>query len=165
MHNAPSVSYPVGRSRFALGILLAAWSSGLAGIALWLAQSQQSRAQAVLACVLALAAGLWAGASWLRSPIGRLVWSGSGWTWCSGSDGIDACIEVEVSPEVILDVQRCLLMRLQPEPGDRRPTKVIWGWLDRGSDAPRWNDLRRAVYSRAKPDALRGTPGPRAAKP
>jgi toxin CptA len=164
MHNAPSVSYPVGRSRFALGILLAAWLAGFVGILLWLAQSQQHRPQAVLAFVLALGSGVWAAASWLRSASGRLVWTGSAWTWCCGSEDADGGVDVEVSPEVILDVQHSLLLRLQPEPGDRSSARVVWAWLDRGPHLSRWHDLRRAVYSRAKPDALPGTAGPRAAK-
>ena len=35
MHGAPSVSFPVGRSRFAGFALLAVWGAGAAGVAAW----------------------------------------------------------------------------------------------------------------------------------
>jgi toxin CptA len=49
--------------------------------------------------------------------------------------------------EVSLDLQRSMLVRWAGSGGSR------WFWLERASRAERWEDLRRAVYSRAAPQA------------
>jgi hypothetical protein len=51
-------------------------------------------------------------------------------------------------PDVLWDGQACLWVCLAPA-GRRR----IWLWLERSSQPERWVDLRRAVYSRARPGA------------
>ena len=139
MHNAPAVSYPVGRSSFALAAMTVAWLAGAAGIALWSLQSQVRSAAAIAAVGVLLAAGLVALRTWLRSPRGTLSWDGLGWTWTTTADAQAG------QPEVALDTQRVLLLRWD---GARRPE---WLWLERAAQPARWNDLRRAVYSRASP--------------
>lgn len=58
---------------------------------------------------------------------------------------------------VALDLQGCVLLRWRAGRG-----AVGWLWLDRASAPARWDDLRRAVYSRAIVDA---PPSSRAATP
>jgi len=60
---------------------------------------------------------------------------------------------------VALDVQFSLLLYLAEANAARR-----WVWLDRSDMPERWQDLRRAVYSRAGSDALPGAEPP-AARP
>jgi toxin CptA len=58
-----------------------------------------------------------------------------------------------------LDLQRLLLLRWHGAAGG-----VQWLWAERARHPDRWDALRRAVYSRATPDALQGAKPP-AAKP
>jgi toxin CptA len=139
MHNAPAVSYPVGRSPFALAAMTLAWLAGAVGIALWAVQAQVASASVVAASAVLAACGLIALRSWLRSPRGTIAWDGLCWTWTIASEAQSG------TPEVALDAQRVLLLRCN---GGRR---AQWLWLERGAQPARWNDLRRAVYSRASP--------------
>jgi toxin CptA len=140
MHNAPSVSYPVGRPRLA-GLLAAGlWLVGASATALWLQQvDAPGWRQGVAATALAVI-GAWALRCWLRSPSGELRWDGAGWTGPAGAAG-GALV-------VALDLQRMLLVRWQA------PASPRWLWLERSRCPQRWLDLRRAVYSRARPQAL-----------
>ena len=142
MHNAPSVSYPVGRPRFA-GLLAAClWLAGAAVALLWLHQADATGwRQAVMAAAL-LAIGGWALLSWLRSPQGELQWDGAAWTGLPGLGAGAAGLDVA------LDLQRVLLVRF------RASRSAHWLWLERSRCPPRWLELRRAVYSRARPPGL-----------
>ncbi|WP_298923661.1 hypothetical protein [uncultured Ramlibacter sp.] len=155
MHNAPSVTYPVGRSSLP-GVLLAVlWLLGAAAAAAWAWQTAPSAgAQLLVAAVLALA-GACALRMWRRLPEGELAWDGRGWFWpaLAAEAGVLA---------VSLDLQRALLLRWQGRGEGRGAAQ--WLWLDRAACPERWGDLRRAVYSRATPDALAGARPP-AAKP
>jgi toxin CptA len=122
MHNAPSVSYPVGRSRFC-GVLLAA---------LWLAG--------------AALVGAWCWQQAMRP--GNLRWDGQVWLWHAAglADGAEA------EPVVLrahLDFQRHLLISLRQSSGS-----VAWCWLESAQMPQRWADLRRAVYSPARSQAV-----------
>jgi hypothetical protein len=145
MHSAPSVTYPVGRSLFALWLLLLAWLAGAAALALWWG-SGASGGRLGIAALLCLASGTWAGLAWWRSPAGMLAWDGEGWSWAGGAGGGRL--------EVSLDLQRAMLVRWAGAGASR------WFWLERASRPERWDDLRRAVYSRAAPQAPPGTRHP-----
>ena len=139
MHNAPSVSYPVGRSLLAGGIVAALWLLGVLVTAQWMLQSQVSGWRPVLAvAVLALGAAA-AGWNWWIMPRGTLAWDRQSWTWtAAGVTDLGAV-------EVCLDLQQCLLLHFRSQPASR------WLWLERSHCVGRWDDLRRAVYSRARP--------------
>jgi hypothetical protein len=140
MHNAPSVTYPVGRPRFA-GLLAAGlWLAGSALTLLWLHEAHTAHWRHAFATLALLVSGGWAFTSWWRSPQGQLSWDGAAWSgpFGAGADGI----------EVTLDLQRVLLVRV------RTGRTAHWLWLDRRRCPLRWLDLRRAVYSRARPPAL-----------
>ena len=72
LHNAPSVSYPLGRSRFLGFFLIFGWLLA-AGVTLWWWQSappgDRRPLLGVLCCLLA---GFVMSAGWLRSPVGQL---------------------------------------------------------------------------------------------
>ena len=141
MHNAPSVSYPVGRCAFQAWLfasfnlltsaVLVAWAlhQGL-GFVWWAA-----------AAAFAIAAYL--GWQALRYAA-TLTWDGQ--VWClhdQNSGQVDALGEVHVA----LDVQKALLLRWLPA-SDTLQAKPQWLWLGLQATDTRWQDLRRAVYQR-----------------
>lgn len=152
MHDAPSVSYPVGRSRWAGGLAAVLWLGGLAGALLWSGQPQVAFWRLALAWTAVAAAGAIALWAWWHTPRGVLAWDRSGWTW-TPERGAAAAGELQVA----LDFQHLLLVRWCAA-GAR-----AWLWLERGPGEP-WDELRRAVYSRARPAALPDAEPP-AAKP
>ncbi|HEX9721083.1 MAG TPA: hypothetical protein VGA59_15295 [Ramlibacter sp.] len=143
MHSAPSVSYPLGRSRFAAALLLMAMLLGGAVTALWGFQSPSPGWRIGGACLVLAATGAFAAWQWWHCARGALAWDGQNWTW-SG----DRVAQSGGLLEVSLDLQHWLLLRWTSG-GESH-----WFWLDRASRAERWDDLRRAVYSRARPEAL-----------
>jgi toxin CptA len=151
MHDAPSVSYPAGRSRFAASLLLGIWLPGCAAALLWHARGQGGWRPGAMLAVLA-AAGLFAAWHWWRAPAGTLTWDGEDWRWSVHSGAAAPGVEVA------LDLQRVLLLHWKAGGGSH------WIWLERAARAERWDDLRRAVYSRARPKALQQAQRP-AAKP
>jgi hypothetical protein len=152
MHDAPSVSYPVGRSRWAGALAAASWLAGLAGTLLWSAQPQAVSWRLVLAWSAVTAAGAIPLRTWWRTPRGLLAWDGAGWTWAPDGAGAETG-ELQVA----LDFQHLLLLHWRAG-GARR-----WLWLERAGGEG-WDELRRAVYSRARPAALPDAEPP-AAKP
>jgi toxin CptA len=151
MHSAPSVSYPVGRSRFAGALLLGVWLLGASACIAWRVAAPVSSVRSGLAAMVVLAAGLVAAWRWWRMPMGTLTWDQEQWGWLGGSAAHPAV------PQVSLDLQDWLLLRWCPRSGSR------WLWLERASHPEQWADLRRAVYSRARADASPKS-GPSAAK-
>jgi toxin CptA len=152
MHDAPSVSYPVGRSRWAGALAASLWLCGLAGALLWSAQPQVAFWRLALVWTAVAVAGVVALRTWWRTPRGVLAWDGSGWTWTpDGGHGVPGELQVA------LDAQRLVLVRF------RAAGAHGWFWLDRGG-GERWDELRRAVYSRAGP-AAQPDAEPPAAKP
>lgn len=148
MHNAPSVNYPVGRSRFAGLVLASAWAAGALAVVAWHSQVQAGVFRSVLAWSLVLLAGACAARVWLRTPAGLLAWDGQAWNWTVGDWVLQA------HPEVALDLQQVLLLRLGSAPS------FPWLWLEKRTAPARWDDLRRAVYSRARPEGAPGAQPP-----
>ena len=139
--HAPAVLYPAGRSA-----ALAAGSGllvlgGLLALGYWAVQGAWRHPWWVLWAAFAtwLAAMVWALQFWRALPMGDLYWSGAHWELKSSYrtvTGVRLCVHA--------DLQRFLLVRL--ESADQPP---CWLWLERRLRPERWNDLRRAVYSRA----------------
>ena len=138
MHQAPSVSYPVGRSGFAARTYAALALLGLAAACAWTFQAQAFGWRQALAAGAALACAAFAWSGWRRSPCGILRWDGSGWQWEEGGAAEAG------QPELALDLQTVMLLRWRTHEGRTR-----WLWLERKSDVSHWEALRRAVYSRA----------------
>ena len=139
MHSAPSVNYPVGRSRYAELLLLLLWTLGVCGVtvACVLAASFDWRQG-----MLALSAGVAGVAAWtgmLRcADPADLSFDGQHWS-ISGNGTLRTA-----RASVALDLQSLLLVCLAEPARGRR-----WIWLDRQAMPERWRDLRRALYSRA----------------
>ena len=146
MQSAPSVLYPLGRSRFLGGLLLVGWLIA-AGVTLW-----WWRAAAVpdwrplLGCAAMLMAAWVMATGWRRAPVGRLQWDGQRWRWESLVYRTGTALE---PPVVVLDVQFALLLRLDNQAG-----AVWWLWAERSALSACWLDLRRAVYTRHRPATL-----------
>lgn len=149
MHTAPSVSYPVGRSRFALAALAALWLLALAAVAAWSLQVAAAPWLRAAAFAVLAACALLAARGWLRSPQGTLAWDGAGWQWQQGDAAQPG------HPELALDLQGRMLVRWLAEAGPAR-----WLWLERNAAPPHWDALRRAVYSRASTGAQQGAQPP-----
>lgn len=141
MHGAPSVSYPVGRSALVGALLMGIWSLGLFACVAFAALGASARgiAAAAAAC---LASGAWVAWSWWRQPAGLLAWDTAAWTWSEGDPHVRTG-----ALEVVLDLQSLLLLRW------RAPGQGRWLWAERTRLPARWDALRRAVYSRANPEA------------
>ena len=138
MHGAPSVSHPVGRSRLAGGFIAGAWLAAACGLGVWASQVHASQARiAGAACALVAAGGIaWRG--WLHSPRGVLAWDGESWSWQAARRTEDG------TPGAVLDLQHLLLLRWTTSGGAGR-----WLWAEKTMQPSTWDDLRRAVYSRA----------------
>src|SRR6218665_487219 len=152
----PAVQYPLQRSAV-LGALLVFWLLGSAMVlAAWVGVGARSAWGAGW-----VAAGPWARAGalyfWLGQFSGLIRWDGRAWALETSRPGAISW-PLSGPPEVLLDMQTQLWLCVRPM--ERRR---IWLWRERSSQPERWLDLRRAVYSRARPgtgnaDAI--APGP-----
>ena len=144
MRNAPSVTAPVGRSRFGLGLVLCGGLSALALLLAWVVHvPAHPQRQLLVGGLLAL----WAVLAWReqrQAATGQLQWDGASWWFASGS------ASQEVEPSIVLDLQRVLFLRI--EAAAPSGVRVRWCWLEAGSDRSHWLALRRALYSRARKD-------------
>ncbi|GER18232.1 hypothetical protein [Variovorax boronicumulans] len=140
MHSAPSVTYPVGRTRGATRILLALWTLGVccAGAACYLFDSNGWRQLLLLLSVVF--SGVAAGFGLRRDGVATLHFDGSHWS-LTGADPTRGVLAARAV--VALDFQSLLLVRLA-EPG----RAARWVWLEQRAMPERWRDVRRAVYAR-----------------
>jgi len=136
MHNAPSVSYPVGRSHFQAGLLVLMVLAGLIVDLVWSTQSLWGWRQGLVGVSLCLAA-VFALHEWQRTPQGTLSWDGVAWCFNEEQQAVIGGMTVS------LDLQFILLLRLTPNKGP-----PLWLWAERSRQAPLWVALRRAVFSR-----------------
>ncbi len=83
-----------------------------------------------------------------RLPEGELAWDGASWHFEA-----PGCTVAGGALRVHMDGQSRLLVSLQGNGG-----RIQWLWLERRMQPERWADLRRAVYSRPRPDAGQGIP-------
>jgi hypothetical protein len=145
MHNAPPVTYPLGRSHFQGLALLGLWLAGVGVLTLWWRVAPVADWRLWTALAVVLAAGVAAGWAWLHSPVGQLCWDGQDWRW--ESQGYQAGTPVR-DLVVALDLQRTLLLRLE-----NQDHATLWLWAGRSTQPERWLDLRRAVHSQHRPSA------------
>ena len=143
---APSVQYPLRRSRVLGALLLALLFTGAGVVAAWVSSGARD---AVVSAAVAL--GLWlsaaAGAAhfWWSQPRGVLQFDGQAWTLGQTAKSFSGPLALSAPPEVLLDLQAHLWVRVVP-----MGRASQWLWLERSSQPERWMDLRRAVYSRAR---------------
>lgn len=146
MRHAPSVGFPVGRSRFwCLGL-------GLSGILMALVLGF---AWPRLPVWMALSLGVSQAAWWIwvartvgRDPEGRLLYlgrggvaplDGAGWAW---ADARSEEVLPIATPEVVVDLGARVLLHLAGPRGVPR-----WAWAEASSSRGDWLALRRALKS------------------
>ena len=150
MHSAPSVTYPVGRSRGATRILVVLWALGAccAGASCYLIDSAGWRQ--LLLVLSVVFSGVAAGFGLRRDGAAVLHFDGLYWSLT----GADPTRSVRAGrATVALDFQSLMLVKLA-EPGRARR----WIWVEQRSMPERWRDMRRAVYSRAPAAEPAGDP-------
>jgi hypothetical protein len=141
MHNAPSVSYPVGRCAFQRWLFgsFAALASAL--LVVWAFNQGLTWLWYGAACVMVLGVGL----GWQTlGQRGVLTWDGQAWCLHDQTTGHEDALS---EPQVIWDVQKALLLRWQPA-SDTLHSQPQWLWLCVQDSDNHWQDLRRAVYQR-----------------
>jgi toxin CptA len=143
MHGAPSVSYPVGRSRFGAALSAVAWACGAAAWLGWLLLGPAPGWRQWLGLAVLAGVGLFALAAWRSAPAGRLAWDGEHWRWSAPVEGAGCAQDGKLA--MGMDLQHWLLLHWLPLQG--RP---LWLWLSRKDDPQHWDALRRAVYFRAR---------------
>ena len=149
MHSAPSVLYPLGRSRFLGCLLLVGWLIAVGVTVGWWQASAAADWRPLVGCAALLIAALAMVTGWRRAPVGRLQWDGQRWRWESWVYRSGTALE---PPVVVLDLQFALLLRLNNQAG-----AVWWLWAERSASPARWLDLRRAVYAKHRPATLQGS--------
>lgn len=136
MHNAPAVSYPVGRSHFQAvlysGLLLLA----VAGLVLWCLQADRLGWRQIVAGVAWLICVTWALREPMRRIEGSLHWDGQNWSW----ESRDAVLAGTLVAR--LDWQARVLVEFRSF-----EAKPLWFWLERATQPQRWDDLRRALWT------------------
>ena len=143
MHNAPSVSYPVGRCAFQALLFVGLNLFTSAVLLAWALHQGLDFVWCAAVAFNAIAAYL--GWQALRYAA-TLTWDGQ--VWClhdQNSGQVEALGEVHVA----LDVQKALLLRWLPA-SDTLQAKPQWLWLGLQISDNRWQDLRRAVYQRSE---------------
>ena len=148
MHNAPPVTYPLGRSHFQGFAVLGLWLAGVGVLALWWRAAPAADWRLWSALAVVLAAGVAAGWAWLHSPVGQLRWDGQDWR--RESLGYQSGTPVR-ELVVALDFQRVMLLRLE-----NQDHATLWLWAGRSAQPERWLDLRRAVHAQhsSSPDMV-----------
>ncbi|MDM0012647.1 hypothetical protein QTH87_09420 [Variovorax sp. J22P168] len=151
MHSAPSVNYPVGRSRRAERLLMALWALGVASVtAACLADAAALDWRQAMLAASAVVAGVAAWTGVLRSSAAaELGFDGHAWSMSGEASRRNAGVCVA------LDLQSLMLVRLVG-PG----RAAHWIWLDREALPERWLDLRRALYARPGAAAPVSAPAP-----
>lgn len=148
MHNAPAVSYPVGRSRYQVQILCVLAFIGLLAAGAWRTQAQTPDWRQGLMLSGAALTGLGAIWHWRHAPTGQLSWSGSSWQWGAGSRGA-----MQARVVVVVDLQRTMLSMLGV---GGNAQKKVWMWVERDANPARRMGFRSAVYQnpRVEQDSL-----------
>ena len=142
LHNAPRVSYPVGRSSFYAGLLGTVWLTGVALVLVWAVQSDGLNLRHVAISLLLFALGSFAAWSWHQSVQGVLIWDGQCWAWIS----LQATEPIPVALECHLDLQVRVLLYVRALDG----SLGHWVWWERHQNPVRWMDARRALFSHVR---------------
>lgn len=141
--HAPPVSYPLGPDLALAAWLCLLWLVAAVVSAMWLWAAGSGSDRPWLGVAALLLTGLCLRWGWLRIPRGQLQWDGQTWTWLSASYPAGTRV---AGVEVLLDLQRLMLIRMHNEAGAR------WlVWAAAAAQPGQWLDLRRAVYAHPQP--------------
>ena len=148
MHNAPAVSYPVGRSRFQAVFATAVLLAGALALGTWALLSREQGAGHVLAWLIWALTSAWTLWALRHTVEAQLVWDGQDWRWGSGA------LPLAAVPQVILDAQHSLLLCLRLKSG-----AMLWVWPVQNYQPERWLALRRALFNSPAERDARGRNG------
>lgn len=137
MRHAPSVNAPVGRFSWGVPLAALAWTLGAGTLVAWACVTPPGPRHALVALVL-LGCAVAAYLDSRRGGAGRLAWDGAQWQWEAGGQAQVVC------PEVCLDLQSVMLVRLRPLAARTAPAH--WRWFSARQDRANWQDLRRALH-------------------
>lgn len=136
MHNAPAVTYPVGRWSLRPLCLFALAAGGLVVLAFWWQQSVPSAVPAIWLFMTWLAGLVATVRASRQDDSGALTWSGAKWTWSSRAGASNGTLTV------LVDVQATVVVIFRSD-----DDRVLWFWLRRSVDPSVWPALRRALVS------------------
>lgn len=136
MHSAPSVSYPVGRSRFQAALLIVVALAMLAVSLFWWAAAPWDWRMSLMLVLLCLAL-LFAWQAWRYTQQGTLAWNGVSWRFTGSQSSVVGAVSVPI------DLQSTVLLKVTPQDGPQ-----LWLWAERRRLEPLWIPLRLAVFSR-----------------
>lgn len=145
----PAVWYPLRRSRTLGWLLVAVLLAGAGCLGGWLVLGLGPTPFGwvfAAGCCWVLAATC-AFQFWLSQLSGALRWDGQFWA-IEAKGAATAPIPLVGPVHVLLDLPSHLWLQVQPTGRGR-----TWLWLERSAHPEHWFDLRRAVYSPAKPGA------------
>lgn len=152
-HAPPAVRHPLKPSRTVAVCLCALWLVAAMLLLAWALNLQSGwwpAAVAVAVCLVA-AAGMWHG--WLSLGKGFIAWDGVQWSICEAGPGQAAqpvLLQVRADGGSWLWVQVRPLVSMVPA-GPLRWRSSRWLLLLCRQSPETWGDLRRAVYSPARP--------------
>jgi toxin CptA len=138
-HNAPSVTYPLGRSHWQAWVLSVFWLLAVVLVGAWVMVSQHVGWRQLTGLAALIGVGLIALHGWKNSAVGQLAWDGQVWRW--EGPGYQAGV-AEYELLAALDFQSVMLLRLENQAHAK-----LWLWAEQRAFPARWLDLRRAVYS------------------
>lgn len=150
MHNAPAVSYCVGRSRTYGALVIGVAGLGALTLAAWSLQADVPNSRHLLGWLAWLLSAAWALASWWHAPQGTLRYDQAQWIWTP----LGCAAPLAVTVTVQTDLQRELLVRLQTA-----PSRTLWLWLEQRRAPGRWGDLRRALFASRRDAGVSRLPG------
>jgi toxin CptA len=130
-HDAPPVTYPLGRSVFQASVLAGFWLAGLTAAGAWVYLVRQLDWRIGVCFAFFIVA-----------------WDGQSWRW--ESPGYQTGV-AEHQLSVLADFQGVMLLRIE-----NHAKAGMWLWVERKSFPERWMDFRRAVYSPARGLAASG---------
>lgn len=149
-HNAPSVSYPLGRSHWQAWVLSGFWLAAALLIGAWILATQHLGWRQLAGVVAVIGSGLAAYYGWKNSPVGNLGWDGQVWRW--DGPGYQAGI-AEYELVAAADFKNVMLLRIENQAHAK-----LWLWAERRAFPAHWLDLRRAVFSHRRASQGVGSP-------
>ena len=131
MRSAPSVLYPVLRSR-RVGLLLAAlWCLGAVPVTGWLLKVSLPPSAGIAVVAWTVLSGAFCAWHWWTAGPDRLAWDGQSWS-------TNAIFDARLT--VTLDLQFLMVLKVVPVVG-----RSQWLMVDRDASPAAWHSLRCAV--------------------
>lgn len=140
---APAAVFRVSRSTAFAWALATLHGLALANLAAWWYWAAPPTPTIMALALLAwLVIALLSARSYLRLPVGRLMWDTEAWSF-EHFEHTTVQEQLGMAAEASLDLQICMLLHFS------KATRSHWVFVTRRHDPSQWLALRRAVYSPA----------------